>query len=290
MGWTNAPAPFATGHLVTAAEWNTYVFDNPEYLKGRGGADVEFERNIMSDTDENDDVGSASVRWNEGHFNKLYCSHGKYALHRYVREVCIGWEDDDPADWQLVAVSNGGGDRNPGGTGQWVLSVRENAANDAFYFANQPEQNNAFDTSWAVSRNPYGRFEFALDGLDSWLDVWIGFRQTVAVTVPAAAAENYAGLHFDGTNWNAEVADGSTESQSGNLTCAAGQRHVVEILIVSATNVLFYLDGVLQYTATANLPTGDLDWTVLFYSDGGGGGATTSYMTVGRMIFQEDLS
>lgn len=289
MSWTNAPAPYATGHLVTAAEWNGYVFDNPEYLKGRGGADVEFERSIMSDTDETDTSGSATKRWSEGHFDKLYASHSKYAVHRYIREVSIDWATLNPADQQWATGNAGNGDRNPGGTGQWVFKVQENSG-DAYYIANQGEQNTGFDTSWNAGRSPYGRFEFATDGNDSWLSVWAGFRQTVGVAVPNAAAEKYAGLHFDGTNWNAEVADGTSETQSGNLTVAASQRHVLEVLIVSATNVLFFIDGLLVSTLATTLPTGNLDWTFLIISDGSGGAATWSNVTIGKLLFQEDLS
>jgi hypothetical protein len=118
----------------------------------------------------------------------------------------------------------------------------------------------------------------------------MGFRQTVGAAVPSAAAENYAGLHFDGTNWNAENADGSSESQSGNLTVAAGQSHVYEVLIVESGNVLHFVDGVLVYTGSANQPTGDLDWQFLIISDASGGGATVTYVTMRPFFFQEDLS
>lgn len=289
MAWTNAPAPYATGHLVTAAEWNTHVFDNPEYLKGRAAGDIEFERSISSDTDETDNCGSAAKRWAEGHFDKMFVSNAKFRAHRYIREQVILWDDIDPASYQLATDNGGGGDRNPGGTNQWVLKVQENSA-DSIYYANQAEQNSAFDTSFAVGRSPYARFEFEVDTNDSWLTVWMGFRQIVALTVPSAAAENYAGLHFDGTNWNAENADGSSESQSGNLTVAAGQRHVYEVLIVESGNVLHFVDGVLVYTGAANQPTGDLDWQFLIISDSTGGGATFTYVTMCPFIFQEDLA
>jgi len=46
MAWTAIPSDYATGHLVTASEWNTYVFDNPAYLKGQDG-DVAYEDDVV---------------------------------------------------------------------------------------------------------------------------------------------------------------------------------------------------------------------------------------------------
>jgi hypothetical protein len=41
MAWTD-PATLSTGHIVTAAEWATYVTDNLEYLRVQGGGAVSI--------------------------------------------------------------------------------------------------------------------------------------------------------------------------------------------------------------------------------------------------------
>jgi len=59
--------------------------------------------------------------------------------------------------------------------------------------------------------------------------------------------------------------------------------------MISATSVTYALDGTILHTSTTTLPTGDLDWTALSIGDDQGG-ANTFYTTVGRLIFQENLS
>ena len=284
MAWSD-PSTQVAGHLVTVDEWNE-VINNLKHLRGQDGTTV-LEGDVDPKTDLTQNWGSFAKRWGQGWTSKLYTGNGMMVVHRgTVREQRVLWDQADPAQLQLASGNAGNGDRNPGGTGQWVLKVQENSA-DAFYYANRAEQNSAFDTSWNPSRNPYLCIPFELDGNDSWLDLWIGFRQTVGVAIPSAAAEKYAGIHFDGTTWYAEQADGSTETQTALSALAAGRWHVVEILITGGTNVIYAVDGTIVATLTGTLPTGDLDWTVLILSDGSGGASTWTYLTLGQFLFQE---
>lgn len=287
MAWSD-PSTHVAGYLVTADDWNEIV-NNLKHLRGQDGTTV-LEGDVDPNADLTQNFGSFSKRWGQHWTSKLYTGNGMMVVHRgTVRQVTQTWESDDPVDQQVTIATTGGGDRNPGGPGQWVFSVRENAA-DTVYVSNKAEQNNAADTSWAASRNPYGCFPFYLDGNDSWLDLWIGFRQTLGAAVPVAAAEKYCGIHFDGTTWYSETADGTAETQNAQTALAAGQWHVIEILIISETSVIFAVDGTVVEIHTANLPTGDLDWQLLMISDGSGGGATTTYLTIGELLLQEALS
>lgn len=285
MAWTT-PAQRATGFLVTSSVYNTDIIDNIAYLKGQAGA-ITIEDDIVGD-DATHDIGSAAIPYAEGHFDKLFASHAKHALHKYIRHQTFTWEDDIRIQWQIATANGGNGDYDSGGTGQAVIWVANNNA-DSIYLANLVEQNSAFDMSWNAGRNPYWSIPFVISAVSSDLEVFIGLRQTIGLATPLAAAEKYAGLFYNGTNWVAKNSEGTEEDTSGSLTVGNGARHVLEILIVDGTSVEYWIDGVLVQTSTARLPTGDMDWQLLLLSDGGGA-ATTTYLTIGRSDIQEDLS
>jgi hypothetical protein len=282
MAWTT-PTIRATGYLVTASDWNTDIVDNLAYLKGEAGLDIEIEDDIVPSAGT-EKLGKDTAPWDEGHFDKLFAG-PRCAIHKYVREVVIDWESAD----NMGGGSGGGGNQNLAGVGQYLLYVDDDNAGSNAYVDNNNTAANAKDVAFNVGRNPYLRMEFNLDSLKTCQQIFIGFRSATSGNW-ISSAENYAGLVIDGGTYAAYWCDGSTPSAHGLSAPTINVRHVLEILIISATEIEFYIDGVLVYTATGNLPTGDLDWACLLYSDGTGGIGEHSYLTLGKGILQEDLS
>lgn len=289
MAWTDASTQSA-GHLVTADEWNE-VINNLKYLKGEDGT-VSIEGDIDPSANNSKNLGTYALQWGQGWFNKLYASNGMMTLHRgTVRQETFLWEPDRD-HWDVTKANTGNGDYDDAGSGQIALKVLNNAA-DTAYIAPLAEGDAGFpgqDVSYNAGRSPYGCFPFAISHADVDFRFWIGFRQTLGAAAPSAAAEKYAGLHYNGTDLRAECADGTSETQSAALSAlAAATRHVLEIIIISATSVVFAIDGTIVSTLEANLPTGDLDWQVLAISVDTSG-ADTFYLTIGNLFFQESLS
>jgi len=284
MAWTT-PTVRATGYLVTASDWNTDLVNNLAYLKGEAGVDIELEDDIIPSAGT-ERVGISTAAWGEGHFDKLYAG-PRAAIHKYIREVVINWEDDNATDYQIQYPIAGSGLFRLGGFGQAVLTVTNSVAGTVYVYQ-RAEQNNALDVSFNASRSPYYRQEFAINRNVADTGVFIGLRQTPGVALPVYTVENFFGLVWTGAIWQFQAADGTDVDASGTQTIAVDTRYVVEFLLVAATSVECYLNGVLIDTLTVD-PTGDLDWSVLLETDGGGG-ATDTNLTLGKVILQEDLS
>lgn len=285
MAWTT-PTIRATGYLVTAADWNTDLVDNLAYLKGEAGVDIEFEDDIVGNAGT-EKVGLSTNAWNEGHFDKLFAG-PRVALHKFIREVVVNWESDTFSTYQLDDNSGGGGAVALGGFQQAVLKVDNNFASDARFVMNS-EDNNALDNDFNASRSPYYRQEFSIDRNVADTGIFIGLRQTPGDALPLSNAENYIGLVWTGTIWRFEIADGSNPDVGGTESISVDTRYVLELLLVSGSKVECYLNGVLVETLDGVFPTGALKWQVLMESDGGGG-ATDTHLTLGKVILQEDLS
>jgi len=285
MAWTT-PTIRATGYLVTAADWNTDIVDNLAYLKGEAGVDIVLEHDVVPDAGT-ERIGLSTKPWDEGHFDKLYAG-PRYALHRFVREVVVTWEDASDSDYQITQGDSGAGAAfQMGGFGQSVLKVDDNQAGAKWIYG-QVEQNNAQDTAFNASRSPYYRQEFSINASRSTAGAFIGLRQTPGAALPVSASEHAFGLVWTGVIWQFQSMNASDVDASGTQTITAATRYVVEFLLIAATSVECYLNGVLIDTLTV-VPTGDLEWSVLVESDGLGG-ATDSIITLGQVILQEDLS
>lgn len=286
MAWTT-PTIRSTGDLITASIWNTDLVDNLAYLKGEAGVDIALEEDVVPSAGT-ERVGLSTNPWNEGHYSKLFAG-PRTALHKFIREVTLAWEDDSSANYSIQTPTTGSGTFSMGGFGQAVMEVANNGIGDV-YVRGIAEQNNALDNSFNASRSPYLRQEFAIDRNVADVGAFLGFRTTPGTGRPIAASEKYAGLIWTGAIWVFECGDGAGNSDtSGTQTINVDTRYVIEILIVSATKVEVYLNGVLIDTFTTGLPTGDLEWSCLLETDGLGG-ATSTYLTLGKPILQEDLS
>lgn len=286
MSWTT-PTVRAYGYLVTASDWNTDLVDNLAFLKGEAGEDIDFEDDIIGKAGT-EKVGLATAPWAEGHFDKLFAG-PRCAIHKAIREITLAWEDDSSANYSIQIPTTGSGTFAMGGFGQARLAVANNAVGTV-YVRGIAEQNNALDNSFNAGRSPYVRQEFAVSSNTADAEAFLGFRTTPGTARPLPAAEKYAGFQWTGAIWVFECGDGAgNQDTSATQTINVDTRYVIEILIVSATKVEVYLNGVLIDTFTTGLPTGDLEWTSLLLTDGGGG-ATNSYMTLGKVILQEDLS
>lgn len=281
MSWTT-PTIRATGYLVTASDWNTDIVDNLAYLKGEAGLDIEIEDDLVPSAGT-ETIGKSTAPWDEGHFDKLYAG-PRCAIHKFVREEIVNWQSKD----NLGGASGGGGNQDLAGDGQYYLVVDDDGAGSNAYVSNDNADTNAKETAYNASRSPYGRFEFNLDTLKSCQTMFIGFRTTPGHSEPAGA-EKYAGLKLQSSTYSVVVSDGTAASH-GISSPTINVRHVLEILIVAATKVEFYIDGVLVYTHTTKLPTGDLYWTAFLYSNGTGGVGEKTYLTLGQFQIQEDLS
>lgn len=282
MAWTT-PTVRATGYLVTASDWNTDLVNNLAYLKGKAGQ-VIIEDDLIPNSGSLT-IGETANPFNVGVFNQLYAK--RYSVQQAVRTIILPWEDPDDVRYQVNVSEGGGFTVNGGGTGQCVLKVDDDGAGNC-YISNQAAQNSAKDTSFNGGRSPFGRFEFTVDEDVANTEIFIGYRQTIGGALPGVGVENYFGIFWDGSSWSFDSSNGSsTETQV--VTPAANARHVIEIIVISGTQVDCYLDGTLEATFTNYLPTGDLEWQALLISDGGGGG-TDTFLTCGLFILQEDLS
>lgn len=284
MAWTT-PTVRATGELMTASIWNTDIVDNLAYLKGEAGVDITLEDDVVPSAGS-ERVGLATAPWGEGHFDKLYAG-PRAALHKFIREVTIEWADRLFTRYQLEETTAGSGGIDLGGFGQLVLKVTNNGVGSE-YIEQQGEQDSALDVSWNASRSPYYRQEFAIDRNVADTGIFIGLRQTPGVALPDYTAEHFFGLVWTGAIWVFQTGNASDQDVSGTQTINVATRYVVEFLLIAATSVECYLNGVLIDTLTV-VPTGDLDWSVLVETDGGGG-ATDTHLTLGKLLLQEDLS
>lgn len=286
MAWTT-PTQRNTGDLITASIWNTDLKDNLRYLKGLDG-DVTIQDDILPNTAALA-VGAAATPWGAGHFYSLFAG-PRLALHKSLREVVINWEDDTGANYQIGGADGGGGVWSMGGTGQCVFKVDDDIAGTT-YRCNQTEQNNALDTSFNASRNPYMRIEFAINNSDAVTEAFLGLRTTPGNARPLPAAESYAGIMWTGAIWVFENADGGgSQDTSGTQTVTANTRYVIEIFVNGGNYVEYWKDGVLIKTSSTALPTGDLEWCILLLSNAGGGAGDDSLLTAGKLILQEDLT
>ena len=117
MAWST-PSTRSAGYLVTADNWNEIV-NNLKHLRGQDGTTV-LEGDVDPDGDNDQAFGSPSKRWSEGHFNQLYASNGKRALHGYVREQIILWDDPPSSQNGITQDETAGGTSLNGGGGQAV--------------------------------------------------------------------------------------------------------------------------------------------------------------------------
>ncbi|MCK9601512.1 MAG: hypothetical protein M0R06_20895 [Sphaerochaeta sp.] len=288
MSWTT-PAVRSTGDLITASIWNTDIKDNLRYLKGMDGQ-ITLEDDLIP-SGSSLTLGESANPWGAGHLYALYAG-PRYTVHRSIREVVINWESDGFSTYQgqLDDEAGGGGAINMGGTGQCVLEVDDdvngsNASINSCFAA----VNNAFSPLFAVSRNPYARFEFALDSLKACQQLFFGFREQSNNSMPGTA-ENHAGLYMDNQVYFGESSNGSSTTTDPASSPAAAARHVVEVFIISASAVEIWVDGTLECNITTNLPTGNIVFVAMLYSEGTGGVGEHSRLTLGKLIAQEDLN
>lgn len=283
MAWT-APTTRATGELITSSIWNTDLADNLRYLKGTPGQ-IVLENGIVSDTDNLDDVGTAAKIWKSGYFGQLWG--GRFKATPSRRELRVIHETPLLATWQVAYATGGAGaDALAGGSGQLVLSANNNQIGQA-HFYQKVEINNAKDNVWAVAKKPYYRIEFSLDNNDANIMAFMGLRAIPGLAIPLPAAEIYAGIRWNGTNWHATAGNGVADVTT-ILTVAAGSRHVFEVWIDPGVKVEFWLDGVRVATNTTYLPSGNLEWDMVIVGSLGGAGVIR-YLTLGQWIVQEDV-
>jgi len=289
MSWpSGGPTQRNYGDLITSSIWNTDLRDALRYLKGMDGQ-VTLEDDLIPNTAALT-IGESANPWGQGHFYDLYAG-PRYAVHKNIREVTIDWMTDDIG----AQIDGDGGPLVGSGTidfsgHQAVLQINDDVVGSYYYICQKAASTGGKATTWNPSRYPYGRFEFSLDGTKDLQEVYIGFRQTPSSTNPSGATENLALLYMSSSSWGTEVSAGSGGATSGESAPADDTRHVLEIYINGASSVEFWLDGSLIHTHSSNLPTGELYWFAQFYSDGSGSGGADSYLTIGRIILQENLS
>lgn len=286
MAWTNpVNTDWETDDIPTQTMILQQILDNLRHLRGQDGVtDLEGDQNPL--TDNTRDLGSVLKWWAEIYGRNIYA--GRYKASPNIREMRITWEDPAIGNYQLTRAQTGAGtSSSPGGTGQWVLKVDNDSISDE-RFDQQVEQNNALDNSWNTGKKPYLRIEFSLNVNDSRTRVFLGFRATPGTALPIAT-EVHAGLVWNGTNWFGACANGVAISQTANLTVAAGSRHVIEVRVISATDVEFTLDGSVKPLLTSNVPTGSMEFSFLLDNPTGGGAANDSLLTLGELILQEEV-
>lgn len=285
MAWTT-PTQRNTGDLITASIWNTDIKDNLRYLKGMDGQ-VTIEDDLIPN-DATLTIGQSANPFAEGHFFDLYAG-ARYSVHRHVREIVLNWDDIAEVNYEIAITKAGTGDMNQDGTGQVVLQVDDDGVGSVYF---EPlTETNGQDVSFNASRYPYICILFAINNSDVATDVCMGWRQTPGNALPDNAAENFAVFRWNGGSWNFVIGDGGGDGDASIAqTVTANTRYCVEIYVNGANNVEVWKDGSLIDTLTTGLPTGDLEFSVLLVSDGGGGAGDVTYLTVGQMIMQEALA
>lgn len=287
MGWTT-PVERIIGTLITKAIWDSDIRYNLRYLKGMDGQ-ITLEDDVIPNASDLT-IGESANPWGAGHFYALYAG-PRYTVHRSIREVVINWESDSFGTYQgqLDDEAGGGGGINMGGTGQCVLYVDDdNSGSNASINSCIAATNNALAPYFQVSKNPYFRVEFAIDSLKACQQFFFGFREQSSNSMPGSS-ENHAGLYMDNQAYFGESCNGSSTTTDPSSSPSAGARHVVEIFIISGSAVEVWLDGVLECNITSNLPTGNVVFTAMLYSEGSGGVGEHSYLTLGKLVAQEDL-
>lgn len=263
----------ATGTLITESIWNSDIVDNLNYFKGLAGPVLIQESISLS-------AGKSVTA------DKMYAGICRYTVHKgTVREVVYNFESGD----NLGGGSGGGGNQGLAGTGNYYLLIDDDVDGSNAYICQGAEVGGSKDTSWNVSRNPYYRIEFCIDSVKACQIAFLGFRRTPSGNVPPSN-EVHAGLWLNNSTWFVGTGDGESATSPISNQPAANQRHVLEIIITSGVNVKFYIDGVLEATMTSNIPTGDLEWGGLLYSEGTGGEGEHSFLTIGKNIVQESLA
>ena len=286
MGWTT-PTTRATGYLVLATDWNTDLVDNLAYLRGQAGV-VTLEAGIASDTHNTDDLGTKAIEWKAGYFVNLYAS--RFKVGPNLREVRLPWnvKDEDGSsrpDEQVIYTETGSGSTiRPGGTGQIVLEVDDDAGGArSVEIEQQSELNNALDNQWFLANLPYMRAEFSMNADRDTSQIFIGFRTTPGIAIPTT--EHHAGIQWTGTQWQSTHSGGTQGTEVLSTSPVVVGRNIVEIYLNNTTDMEVWINGVRETVITTNLPTSNMDWQVLLNTDGLGG-ATVTRMTLGQMIFQ----
>lgn len=219
-------------------------------------------------------------------------------IHPNKRQTKINWAGATIADNNIVSQALGGGSSLvTAGTGQALLTISDNTVSSRVTIENAPEIANSQDNSFAATRFPYFVVDFAVNTQKSNQNIFIGFRQTGTNTSMPVNTENHFGIAYEGqqvanSRWTWVNANGTTrytlpfaDSNIANVTKYRVEGHLF------SDHILFVLgsaSGVVRtIRQTVLLPTGNMDWQVLFTSLGTGA-AASSYLTIGTMIFEED--
>ena len=102
--------------------------------------------------------------------------------------------------------------------------------------------------------------------------------------------ENHAGFIWTGTLFRVSNANDTTQTITTITTPSTGVQHTLEVIILNAVQIEFYVDGVLVNTSATNLPIdGEMKFQEYHISNGAGG-ATTSNITLREGFLQENIS
>lgn len=160
-----------------------------------------------------------------------------------------------------------------GGSGQVLLEVTLNAAPGARVEAVEqlPEAGGARENSLIPLRTPRMITQFMWDRTGANEFVFFGLRETLGNAYPAAAEES-AGFHYDSAT--GFVARSSTAAGNEDTVMGVAPDHLgiiqLEVIIFGGVRVEFYIDGVLVASHTTRVPTANLRWQHILYTDGGG--------------------
>jgi len=197
--------------------------------------------------------------------------------------------------WELAIIANQniatrlaiGGAVLSGGTGQTRLRINDNAA-DAAGTEQAADAAGSLASTWTPARGIRYVMPVSVANFRATTSMFFGVRGVLGVAVPAAA-EHHAGFIWTGAAFNASSSNGGGVGQVSALaTPSTGVHHILEVIVVGAVQVEFYVDGALVAThaTAAGVPTA-AQYFQEYEISTGAGGATTSDITLREGFLQE---
>lgn len=297
-----------TGDLISDNTWNQALVDNPNFLKGLAGQ-VDIDDDINPTVDAFAVAGNKSnlglggdpasaKRWQDVFGVRLTAN--RYSADQQRRTVILKWESLDVGaadafvDHHMVKTVVVGADAVEAGVGQILMGVDRTVSVPISAQLTQRDASIApvgvaLANRWAGQRSPFLRIEFSFSSVTGTEQIWMGFRQTPGVLIPASGAEDLLGFQFSAGLWLAAVGN-STGKDTLDFTSsvAAGDRQVFEAAIFGSDADAYINGTFIGSFNPARIPGAGLMQFHMLTANVTIVGAGRMDLTVGETVLQED--